>query len=394
MTPLLPALTPEELYPINSVYMARTRLPEVSMLGYTPLQLDTATSMLMGLLNGYATVRHEAGAGSEILELFANAGIEVDEHAHQYSAETEAIGAASALIHSGHKLFWPYPLPAELYPDSAHLVAPDLYRRLSAKQNLRDLVPPEYLARQQCLSHAELTDFASEYPLCLKAGGSAATGWGYAVFPCRSANEFNAARQWFTEHQESIPVVLAEEWLDIDCSWCVGLAIGETQTLCFGGAEQLFASPCKQSGSIIDPARSMPAEVSALAFQIGEKARSLGFRGIAGFDIGLEHSGRVIFFDPNFRIASSTAQLLFHQAAASRAGLPVSQSIQVTPAGSFKDIEKKLRGPIADGWFIPTRLFNGEKHPLSEGKHIVTGFVLGKDRQSAGNALRMLQKLL
>ena len=391
MTPLLPALSPEQLYPLNSVYMARTRLPEVSMLGYTPLQLDTATSMLMGLLNGYATVRHAAGSGSEILGLFASAGIAVNEQIHTYSTETQAIDCAQALVERGHKLFWPYPLPTSLYPESAHLVALELYRRLNAKQHMSDLVPPEHLANQQSLSQEALTSFTSTQPVCLKAGGSAATGWGYAVFPCRNSDEINAARQWFADHQENVPVVLAEQWLDIDCSWCVGLAIGENETLCFGGAEQLFASPCKQVGSIIDPNRAMPPEVESLAVQVGEKARKQGFRGVAGLDIGLASNGRIVLFDPIFRIASSTAQLLFYPGAAARAGLQVSHSIQLTPSGSFSDIERKLSGPIADGWFIPTRLFNGQKHPLSEGKHIVTGFVLGKDRASAIEAIEYIR---
>lgn len=393
MTPLQPSLNAEQLYPAKSVYMARTRLPEVCMLGYTELQLDSATSMLMGLLNGYATVRHEACTGSEIFELFASAGIEVHEDIHNYRNETEAVAAATALTRNGHKLFWPYPLPAELYPQASHLVAPELYRRLNAKQHLSDLVPAEHLAWQQCLSHAQLASVTAQQPLCLKAGGNAATGWGYAVFPCRNADELDFARQWFAEHQASVPLVLAEQWLDIDCSWCVGLAISETGTRSFGGAEQLFSSPCKQSGSLIDPARAMPEEVEKLAVQIGESAGAQGFRGIAGLDIGLAQNGQIVVFDPNFRIASSTAQLLFHQSASSRAGLPASQSIQLTPAGSFSEMERKLRGPIADGWFIPTRLFNGEKHPLSGGKHIVTGFVLGKDRQSTSSAMQKLQDL-
>ena len=56
------------------------------------------------------------------------------------------------------------------------------YRFLNAKQNLGKLVPEQYLAHQQCLSHAALATFTSTAPVCLKAGGDAATGWGYAVF--------------------------------------------------------------------------------------------------------------------------------------------------------------------------------------------------------------------
>jgi hypothetical protein len=50
-----------------------------------------------------------------------------------------------------------------------------------------------------------------------------------------------------------------------------------------------------------------------------------------------------------------------------------------------------LEAPIADGWFVPTRLFNGEKHPLTMGKHLVNGFVLGHNRIEAENAAKSLK---
>ena len=383
LSPLLPALSSDQLYPPGAVYMARTRLDQVSMLGYTQLQLDTATSMLMGLLNGYASVRHAGCAGPEIMELFAAAGITVDEQMQIYSTEDEARLCAEQLVGRGHMLFWPYPLPTGFYPDSAQLVPPDLYRFLNAKQNLGKLVPEQYLAHQQCLSQAALATFTSTAPVCLKAGGDAATGWGYAVFPCPDQTSLEAARNWFANRSQSIPSVLVEQWIDVACSWCVGLAVGATETRCFGGAEQVFSSACKQSGSIVDSTQPIPREVQALAVRAGESARALGFRGIAGLDIGIDHKGRPVLFDPNFRIASSTAQLLFHPAAASRSGLPISHSLQITPGGSFAAAARKLRGPIDEGWFIPTRLFNGEKHPLSQGKHIISGFAMGADRSAA-----------
>ncbi|MBF7731165.1 hypothetical protein [Pseudomonas sp. N040] len=393
LSPLLPALSPDQLYPASSVYMARTQLQEVRMLGYTNLQLDTATSMLMGLLNGYASVRHEGCAGTEVIELFAAAGITVDEQMQIYSNAAEARRCAEQLVARGHKLFWPYPLPAGFYPESAHLVSPDLYRFLNAKQNLGKLVPQEHLAHQQCLSHAALASFTSPGPVCLKAGGDAATGWGFAVFPCPDQAALEAARSWFAERRESIPCVLVEQWINVAGSWCVGLAISEAETRCFGGAEQVFSSACKQSGSIVDSSQPIPAKVHALAVRIGERVRTLGFRGIAGLDIGIDRQGRPMLFDPNFRIASSTAQLLFHPAAALRSGLPISHSLQITPGGSFADVARKLRGPIESGWFIPTRLFNGEKHPLSNGTHIVTGFVMAADRASAATNTARIRAL-
>lgn len=391
MKTLQPVLASDQLYPSGAVYMARTSLEQVRMLGYTSLQLDSATSMLMGLRNGTATVRHLACAGPEIIELFASAGITVDEDIHLYSTGDEATARANDLAARGLKLFWPYPLPETLYPESAHLVPPTLYRRLNAKKNMSALVPAENLARQQRISHEALACFESQVPVCFKAGGDDPTGWGYAVFPCPDQAAVVAARAWFGERRDSIPEVLLEEWIDVVCCWCVGLAIGETETRCFGGAEQVFASACKQSGSMIDPERPLPPAAQALAVQVGEKARLEGFRGVAGLDIGIDRDGRLVVFDPNFRFASSTAQLLFHPAAADRSGLQASHSLQVTPTGSFADMARRLQAPIAEGWFVPTRFFNGEKHPLSNGKHIVTGFVLGADRAEAESRSKLLQ---
>src|SRR5690606_29582511 len=111
-------------------------------------------------------------------------------------------------------------------------------------------------------------------------------------------------------------------------------AIDGTRTICFGGAEQLFSVPGKQSGSIVDPQHPFPPEARELALQVGESARRMGFRGIAGLDIGRATDGRFILFDPNFRVASSSVQLLFHDAASARSGLPVSQSFQATPCAT------------------------------------------------------------
>src|SRR5690606_24889163 len=136
---------------------------------YTELQLDTATSVLMGILNGRAAIRHKAAVGPEILDLFGRAGIAVEEACHVYQTEAEARACADRLIRKGHQLFWPYPLPADYYPDAAHLVNPDLYRFLNGKQNLVQWVPEKYLASRQMLNHEQLAACEFSEPVCLKA---------------------------------------------------------------------------------------------------------------------------------------------------------------------------------------------------------------------------------
>jgi len=391
---LTPRLQPESPYPSDAVFMARTDLFETRMLGFYPLLLDTVTTLAAGLLRGRAAIRHEAGAGPEVMEVYTRAGIDPCEETYSYRTPMEAEQHANALISAGRRLVWPYPLPRGRYPETAHLVPTKLYRFLNAKSNLEALVPAEHVAKRHILSHNELDGFEPDGPVFLKAGGEAATGWGFAVHPCRDSSAFQKARDWFAERHDSVPFVIAEEYVELARCWCAGIAVDDAGTTCFGGAEQLFSSPAKQVGSLIDPENAFPAEGVALAIRIGEAARARGFLGIAGLDIGRALDGRLLVFDPNFRLNSSTSQLLFHDSASARSGLPVSLSFQVHPGGPFRVTASLLEAPITEGWFIPTRLFNGEKHPLSEGKHIVTGFVLGRDRADADQASDRLQARL
>lgn len=374
--------------------MARTNLVQTRMLGLTELQLDTVTTMLAGLLGECTALRHEAGAGPEVHAIYRRAGLKIAEDTMTYRTLAEAEALADGLVARGKRLFWPYPLPEGRYPEDAHLVAPELYQFLNAKGNLEALAPPDNLPNRRLLSYEELATCKPIAPVFLKASGGAATGWGFAVHYCPDQKTFDEACQWFFAHRDDVPSVIVEEAMVLSGCWCAGIAVHEAGVTCFGGAEQLFHAPARQSGSMIDPGAAIPQEAKALAERVGQAARARGFRGIAGLDIGLSRDGRLVVFDPNFRFNSSTSQVMFHDSAADRAGLPVSRSFQACPGGSFRELARRLEAPIDEGWFVPTRLFNGERHPLAQGKHIATGFVLGRDREGADSSAARLEARL
>lgn len=388
------AVDPDRLYPEDAAFAAITNLFETRMLGFTALQLDTVTTMAMGLLGRRSAIRHEGSTGPEVLAIYRRAGVTIEEEMLSYGTAHQAEQLADTLIGAGKRIFSPYPPPGGRFSEEAQLVAPCVYRYLNAKENMDAIVPADHLPKREILSHEELQAFQPKVPVMLKASGDAATGWGFAVHSCANQAEFDAARGWFQAHRDSVPAVIVEELVAVSHCWCAGIAVGDGGTTCFGGAEQLFHAPARQSGTIIDAAAEFPAAGFTLAESIGEAARRLGFAGIAGLDIGLGPGGRLVVFDPNFRINSSTSQLLFHPSAAARAGLPVSRSFQVFAGGPFEDISARLVAPIEEGWFVPTRIFNGEKHPLSEGKHIVTGFVLGNTRAETESIAAELEQRL
>lgn len=372
-----------DVFPENAAFMARTNLHETRMLGYNEIQLDSVTTHFLGTINGLSAVRHVAGHAADSAQFFERAGIEIDEDTRYYETEEEAEAHADALIKDGKKFFWPYPLPQGRYPEQAHIITADLYGTLNSKANLALMVDSEFLPQRKLLNLEELVDFETKSPVVLKAAGDAATGWGFAVHFCENRTELAKAKDWMYQQGTSVPLVVVEEKIAVKTCWCAGIAVSASKTECFGGAEQIFSAAGKQAGNLIDPENEFPQSARKIVLQIGEKARALGFCGVAGVDIGLAENGKLYVFDLNFRFNASSTQLLFHESAVKQFGFPVSHSIQVEVEGSLDQLKRRIFPLIDEGRFVPSRFFNGDRHPESCGKSIVSGFVYGSDRQEA-----------
>jgi hypothetical protein len=391
-TILTPSISAERLYPSDIALMARTDLSQTRLLGFEAWNLDSITNIFLGLLNGRASVRHVSGANDEILALFERAGVPITESLHLYESGEEAEQLADALIEAGKRLVFLYPLREGRFADAAYLVAPQLWRRLNSKSHLARLVPSANLAPRALLTRqeAELQNF--ERPVFVKDASNEASGAGWAVRAC--FNEEDWRRSLGELGAMGVTELVVEDALDVERCWCAALAVEEEEATFIGAAEQVFGTPGKHSGNVIDPEWPLPAEGAELARLVGERARQEGFRGVAGLDIGRTTDGRLIVFDPNFRINSSSAQVLFHDAACRRAGLTVSLAVHVSSALPFKEAARRLVGPIDDGWFVPTRILDAGRLGGAPAQSSYRGFVLAGDRAGARAAEQSLTDLL
>jgi hypothetical protein len=395
MTPLPrlePAVGADQLYPTYAAFMARSDLHQTRLLGYQPLNLDAVTTCLLGLLGTLATVRHRSGATEEILTFLADAGLQIEEEMYLYETAAEAEAIADDLIVRGKRLFWPYPLREGRFTKEAHLVPPVLWALLNSKENLCNLVPAKSLASSRLIPLAELGPDLPERPAYLKAAGHAATGWGYSVRYACNDEELMAARADFTA--QGVDRILVEEAVDVTVCWCANLNVLDTAVTYLGAAEQIFSAPAQQSGSVIDPEMELPAAGIALAMEVAEVARREGFRGVCGLDIGQARDGRLIVFDPNFRFNASTAQVLLHPAAVARSGLGVSTSFSGQSTRPMADVIAQIAGPVADGWFVPTRLLDQALLLSAGGTSLCTGFVMGRTRAETQIRATALEALL
>jgi hypothetical protein len=376
---LEPSVATDRIYPERTAFMARTDLNQTRLLGYTAFNQDAVTTLLSGLLNGRPVVRHVSGVTPAILQTYARAGLRVVEDVRPYHTAAEADALAGRLIEEDYRLIFPYPLPEGRYPEAGQLVPPELWHLLNSKENLSRIVPAENLMPHRMLRLTDVAGHPFPGPVWLKAAGAQATGWGYAVRFCPERETVLKAVASFAA-MPGVTHLIAEEDAGVTYCWCASIVVGDQGTTYAGFAEQDFAGPGRQKGSVIDPEHPFPLEGQRLACAVGDAARALGFRGIAGLDIGQRVDGRMVVFDPNFRFNSSTAQAMFHASAARRAGLPASRSFHHAGPRTCLDLTTRLAGPIDAGWFVPTRLLDAALLPAADGKSVVTGFVLGHDQ--------------
>ncbi len=383
MTPLLPTLPPDAIWPSDSAFFARNDLARLPLTGYSAYHIDSVTLNLMGLLAGHPAVRHVSGATDAILRALDDAGLPGGEELLTYSTPEEAQSHAAALRDRGFRCVSFFPLPSDLWPDAAQVVPPALWDALNAKANLGDIVPAAHLPRRAVMTPAAARARIWDGPVWVKSAGPSPTGGGFAVRAVTDPDLWPAAIDALAALPD-VDLLVVEDDVPLTACWAVQLGITDAGTRFGGASEQTFAAPGQQDGSLFDADRPFPAPDLAIA--VGEAARARGFRGLAGLDIGQATDGRIIVFDPNFRVTSSTSLAMFAPAAAARIGLPVALSVDIFLTAPLGDMIAAARGPMSDGWFVPTRMLDAALFPAAQGLSRLSGFVLARDRAAAVRA--------
>jgi hypothetical protein len=238
----------------------------------------------------------------------------------------------------------------------------------------------------------QLHDFLPRQKVFIKACYPGASGAGKDVIFCPDAESRAAALEWFVSRMNGLSGIRIEAAVEVGGCWCLNLAVLESTVRYLGAATQLFSEPAKQCGSRIDPDDLPPDPVVAIALAIAERARSMGYRGIAGFDIGVTSVGQPFVFDLNFRIASSTPQVLLHEAAVGRVNARISQSLNNMVKGELAPALKRLIGFSRCGKFLPTRLY--EATPTTGGRSIITGMVVASTVDEVESIIAGIQAAL
>lgn len=368
----------EKIFPEGTFLALRTSMEMVYRVFKGDFRLDAVTGNTITIMGNMPLICSENVASPLILDFLKRSGLKTPANLLTYKDQEQAVDLARGLFRRGLRLAYAYPPPSELHTEELLLVPVPLYNWLNDKTNLGSLVEPGFLPPHLILGKGCSSIPQDIFPgsrLFVKACFPGACGAGNDVLYCPD----NESRQsimgeWVSAKREGISCIRVEKALDIEKCWCLNLVIDENGSRYLGSAIQLFGSPAKQRGSRIDPENVPPDPAVTLALSIAERARCLGYRGVAGFDIGVDEDETPFVFDLNFRMVSCTPQVLLHNAAVERVDARISESWSFFVTGALEPALDRISCFAEKGHFIPIRLYEGTF--LSGGRSLITGIAV------------------
>lgn len=364
---MLKATALDSLYPRNSFFCGRTTR---EMMGWNvanadalpAYRLDATPAQLIGFAGDLPFVAHEAASTPVVLEFLRHCGLPGPKALHQYRTVEDAANIASNLINQGKRLVHNFGTLPTLEAAGGLLTPMDLFLSLNCKSALPSLVKPDHHPERELVSCSKLaatTAAGWTAPLFLKVAGKGSNGGGTAVRYCPDVDALDAAINELTGRLSPNETIIIEKDYGPVPSWCAGVAILDNEVQWLGASLQVFSKPPNQIGSILldeDP----PTEVRSTAIGIANMARDMGYRGIAGFDIGVRRELGPVVFDLNFRPNSSTGLLLAGRAALKVTGLPVAHSFFLRHDGPLTALLDAVETAAAAGRLIPGSVFDRE----------------------------------
>ena len=248
---------------------------------------------------------HRDAATPAALDLLSLAGHALEADLLVYGSRDEYEGLL-ARAGPGEVAYQHVHPPSEARPET-YAIERGVLLRLTNKGRLHEVVDGDRLPRRRVLPTRELATSVSpgELPVVVKAACDESLGGGDGVRICRSPADVAAAARDFDRSPEAV----VEEHVQVVSNWCVNFAVAPGEPLRYlGAAEQIVSDDGAYRGSRIE-GEPAPALVEA-GRAVAETARSLGYRGIAGFDVVGTDDGRTLVLDVNCRLNSCTTALL------------------------------------------------------------------------------------
>lgn len=330
-----------------------------------PHTIESVTGSALSCAGGMPVICHRGTLSPSGLSAMADAGLEIARHRLAYSTHYEYGDRVLSLTARSWKAVTPYWTPADVVAPAATWIDPSLLQFLNNKANMAELVPAASLPRRDVIRRDTTAAMRTmALPIVLKVGTNLPNGGGDDMMICRRRRHRRRAARRF----DAAECVVFEEMLPISENHCVQYAVNPDEGVTYIGATaQLCRASGAHAGNLLDPASPPAQPLLDLAREIASTGSRLGFSGIAGFDIVVTRDGRVLAIDLNFRLVSSTAQVLLHKRLSKARGLAVSRLAFGSFPGKLDDMLRACRPFIDRGWLVPLATFDPEFGGLGRG---------------------------
>lgn len=380
--PLRPPATLDALHPPRTALAGRTGAGCFAWVTQKAQALDSVVGQPLAVAGEMPLLCHASATGPAARALLAAAGLTIAPRAEPYHDEASARAILRRWRDEGLKLAAIYPLPDDWVPLDAHLVHPDLLARLNSKAHLGALVPPDFCPERVALARAGIGQAMTLFPgeaVVLKVSTAIGNGAGVDVFICPDATARAAALASLAQEQRPFDGLVVERHERFATIWCAGFAILDEGVRWLGASRHLVGENGLQAGNVMGDGPPLPDAGRDAILALAARAGALGYRGLAGCDIGLTEDGRLLIFDLNFRLNASTPLLLLQGATAARSGRPVAVSAYLTSPLPEADLVRRLLPAVESGQLVPTRVLDHSLLAGGSDHRAITGFVAGDD---------------
>ncbi|MBV9689999.1 MAG: ATP-grasp domain-containing protein [Ktedonobacteraceae bacterium] len=376
-----PSITLEDIYGPNSIYNSRASVSAFEWVFPDLPMLEAFTGNQQTIMGRMPMICNSSVSTPEGLDLLQQAGLQAALRRYTYFSQEDFQKLLAQLLPSPYTFVVQHVYPPAELPAHKYWISPELLSFLNNKAHLTDFVPTEYVARRAVVETATITEklFPSlPFPWVIKAVSDHSSGAGTAVMICSSADELQAAKEYFHICQQ----VVVEEFVTVKRNLCVQFATTQQGGIQYlGAAEQVTDGQGHYLGSWLDQDVKPSERMLQVGRHIMEKAVALGYKGVAGFDIVLLSDDRVVVLDLNFRVNGSTAAVLLQRGTMEAYGVSTLLYNSWEWHGAIGRRIALAQQFIQQGYFVPLSFYNAEAGPYPNSASMLVGIVIGQSRE-------------
>ncbi|GGE18632.1 ATP-grasp domain-containing protein [Marinithermofilum abyssi] len=369
-------LTLKEIYGPGHIFNPRTSFQQLGWFPEDHASIDFMTGRELVVAGDMPVLCSQAVTTDVVINLLKEAGLEPASERYVYSTAGEYREILRNLSKGNEKVVLQFPHPAGELNEKSYSIQPELLAYLNNKASIDQLVPEENRPFRSVITR--LSEIPHPLPIVIKvATGQPASG-GVGVVICRTEEDLRYACQLFKDAES----VVVEEFLPIVRNYCVQFVVtAKGKILYIGSSEQIVDERGRYMGNWIDH-REVPEEVILTGRKIIERAKVLGYVGVAGFDIVITQEGDCYVLDLNFRLNGSSAALLLRDRieevyGAKRMCLHFFWNIQC----DFDRLIRVVRQKMEEGRLIPLSIYDPNASPYRDAPGYLSGLLLGDSRK-------------